>query len=124
MGGPGIARDGRVAAPVTLADVAPTTLGLMDPTVQLKPNPTEKDLGDVDGVDLSPIFRGAAVPSRELYAESFAPLVEFGWAPLRALRADTWKLIAAPRSELYDIERDPGEQTNRVADQSSAAQRL
>jgi Flp pilus assembly protein TadD len=134
MSGPGIAPDTRVAAPVTLADVASTALRLMDPTVRLtasaeasavkKPGTATNDVGDVDGVDLSPVFRGAAVPSREIYAESFAPLVEFGWAPLRALRADTWKLIAAPRSELYDIERDPGEQTNRAADQSSVAQRL
>jgi arylsulfatase A-like enzyme/Tfp pilus assembly protein PilF len=134
MSGRGIAPGTRVAAPVTLADVAPTALRMIDPTVRLtasakatavkRSDTAGTDIGDVDGVDLSPVFGGAAVPSRELYAESFAPLVEFGWAPLRAIRADTWKLIAAPKPELFDIERDPGEQTNRVADQSSVAQRL
>ena len=60
-----------------------------------------------------------ALPRRELYAESFAPLVEFGWAPLRSIRSGPWKLIAAPKPELFDIEQDPGEQTNLAASQPS-----
>ena len=70
---------------------------------------------DVDGIDLSPALAGAALPRRELYAESFAPLIEFGWAPLRSVRSGAWKLIAAPKPELFDVEKDPAEQTNVVA---------
>ena len=113
MSGPGIAAGTRVHDPVTLADVAPTimhALGL--------------PLADVDGIDLSPALAHSPLPLRDLYAESFAPLVEFGWAPLRAVRAGAWKMIAAPKPELFDVERDPGEQTNTIALQSDVARRL
>jgi arylsulfatase A-like enzyme/Flp pilus assembly protein TadD len=98
---------------VTLADLAPTAMRLLGFT-----------MSDVDGVDLSPAFRGGALAARELYAESFAPLVEFGWAPLRAIRSGPWKFIAAPQPELFDIERDPAEQINRVSAEESISQSL
>src|SRR5437763_1110965 len=79
---------------------------------------------DVDGIDLTPALAGAVLPSRELYAESFAPLLEFGWAPLRAIRSSQWKYIAAPKPELYDVNADGGEQNNLVAAQESVARRL
>jgi tetratricopeptide (TPR) repeat protein len=55
------------------------------------------------------------VPSRDLYAESFAPLLDFGWSPLRSIRADGWKFIEAPRSELYEVSRDASEQHDRAS---------
>jgi hypothetical protein len=36
----------------------------------------------------------------------------FGWSPLHALRDGRFKLIDAPRPELYDLERDPFEERN------------
>jgi len=113
MSGPGIHEGARVQAPVTLADVAPTAAHAVGAA-----------MADVDGIDLAPALGGGALPARELYAESFAPLVEFGWAPLRALRTDTWKLVAAPKPELFDIERDPREERNRAGDERSAVQNL
>ncbi len=62
--------------------------------------------------------------SRELYAESFAPLVEFGWAPLRAVRSGGWKLIASPKPELFNSETDPAERSNAIASQPEVARRL
>ena len=113
MSGPGIPAGTRVAEAVTLADVAPTVMRALG-----------MQLADVDGIDLSPAFSRAALPQRELYAESFAPLVEFGWAPLRALRAGGRKLIAAPTPELFDVERDPAETKNLAGAQSNAVQAL
>ncbi len=124
MSGPGIPRGAHIDATVTLADLGPTILRRVDPAVRLKADSSGRDLGDVDGIDLSPALDGGPLPERELYAESFAPLVEFGWAPLRAIRSDRWKLIAAPKPELFDIANDPGEQTNRIGDESSIAARL
>ena len=87
-----------VDAPVSLIDVAPTVLSLLRlPGL------------DTDGVDLGPALGGGSVPARELYAESFAPLLDFGWSPLRSVRGGAWKLIDAPRPELFRIEDDPGE---------------
>jgi arylsulfatase A-like enzyme/Flp pilus assembly protein TadD len=100
-----------ISEPVTLADVAPTVMRMLD--VELK---------DADGSDLSAVISGGGLAARELYAESFAPLVEFGWAPLRAIRSEEWKYIAAPTAELYNVSSDPSEQTN-LADSTSAVVR-
>jgi choline-sulfatase len=113
MSGPGIPAGSRVAAPVTLGDVAPTVMRALGAPMR-----------DVDGIDLSPAFSRTPLPQRELYAESFAPLVEFGWAPLRAVRSGAWKLIAAPKPELFDVANDPGEQVNAIASQAAAAKTL
>ncbi len=102
-----------IAEPVTLADVAPTLASLAGAPMH-----------DVDGIDLRPALSGRAPAARELYAESFAPLVEFGWAPLRVVRDRGWKLIAAPRPELYDVANDPNERDDLAARERQAAARL
>ena len=111
VAGPGVpART--VSSPVSLVDVAPTVLRLLG----VAPF-------DSDGVDLSRAFGGAGLPARDLYAESFAPLLDFGWSPLRALRSERFKYIEAPRAELYDTARDPGEaQDLSTADVPRAAE--
>jgi choline-sulfatase len=97
--GPGIGQR-RVRAAVRLIDVMPTVLesfGLRAPSVA--------------GVSLTGLISGAHEPPREVYAESRYP-ERFGWGSLRALRAGRWKIIDAPRPELYDVVADPGEQRN------------
>jgi choline-sulfatase len=113
MSGPGIPARTRVTEAVTLADVAPTVMRALG-----------LPMTKVDGIDLSPAFARTPLPQRELYAESFAPLVEFGWAPLRAVRAGGWKLIASPKPELFDSRTDPDERSNAIASQPDVAQRL
>lgn len=113
VAGPGIPRGTRIADSVTLADLAPTAMRALGATI-----------GDVDGLDLGPAFAGTPLGRRELYAESFAPLVEFGWAPLRTIRSGHWKYIAAPRPELYDVEKDAQELTNAVTAQATVAREL
>jgi choline-sulfatase len=113
--GPGVPAGTLVDAPVTLADLAPTIVELMD-------------LGafDADGVSLAALAgpEPRAPSSRALYAESFAPLLDFGWAPLRSLRRDEIKLIAAPRPELYDLRSDRGEEHNIVDARAELAREL
>ena len=46
------------------------------------------------------------------YAEALYPLHHYGWSELRAWRAGQYKVIDAPRPELYDLDRDPDETTN------------
>jgi arylsulfatase A-like enzyme/Flp pilus assembly protein TadD len=113
MSGPGVQAGLRVADAVTLADVAPTVVRFFGGA-----------MADVDGIDLSAALGGAAILRRELYGESFAPLVEFGWAPLRTIRSGPWKLIAAPKPELFDIGKDPGEQANLAASQPAVVREL
>jgi arylsulfatase A-like enzyme len=109
VAGPGI--EPRVVTdPVCLIDVVPTVLAKL----------SEKAM-DTDGIDLSPALAGTALKARPLYAETFAPLLDFGWSPLRTLRADDWKYIAAPEPELYNVKTDPGETTNHVSDDATRA---
>jgi arylsulfatase A-like enzyme/cytochrome c-type biogenesis protein CcmH/NrfG len=101
--GPGINLQVSQSA-VSLIDVAPTIVRLMGLAAL-----------DSDGVDLSPAFAGRPIPPRRLYAESFAPLLDFGWSPLRAVREEGWKFVDAPRPELFRVESDPGEKENVAA---------
>ena len=77
----------------------------------------------VEGIDLSPSFGGAALPTRALISEATQPVgeVERGaqWlnqAKAKAARKGRWKYVYTPylagREELYDIAVDPGERVN------------
>jgi choline-sulfatase len=92
---------GRVDDVVRLVDVMPTVLDLAG-----VPSPS------VDGVSLTGRMRGMTRHlDLEAYSESLYPR-RFGWSPVRSLRAGRFKLIEAPRRELYDLETDPFEQRN------------
>lgn len=101
-------------APARLVDVTPTLLDL----VGLRRFP------GVDGVSLRPLLEGRAQDVPPAYVESRQPWLGFGWAPLRAIRTREHKLIEAPRPELYDLRRDPGETRNRLAEGAADAKRL
>jgi arylsulfatase A-like enzyme/Flp pilus assembly protein TadD len=64
---------------------------------------------------------GGRIPANESYAESLYAQLHFGYAPLRALRGDGWKLIDVPRPELYRISVDPLETRNLVDERSPVA---
>jgi choline-sulfatase len=103
--GPGIAPGTRVAGTVGLADLYPTLPGLVGLSLPAEAKPT--------GRSLVAAFRGAAAMAEQpVYAESLVPLLHFGWSDLRVLREGRWKYIQAPKPELYDLSRDPGERTN------------
>ncbi|HEX3131915.1 MAG TPA: sulfatase-like hydrolase/transferase [Thermoanaerobaculia bacterium] len=59
-----------------------------------------------------------------IYAESRFPLTAYGWSPLEAVFDGRWKLIVAPRPELYDLGADPGERRNLLNDRREEARRL
>ena len=114
MRGPGIPIGREVTTPVSLVDIAPTVLPLLDVSGL-----------DADGVSLVPTFQTAsAFADRAIYAESFAPLLDFGWSPLRSVRDATWKYIAAPRAELYEVAKDSGESADLSAKDPQRAARL
>jgi arylsulfatase A-like enzyme/Tfp pilus assembly protein PilF len=105
----------RVEDPVRLVDITPTALELMG----------VKSSVPMDGRSLVPLLTGA---TRELglesYSEAMYPLHHFGWSDLRALREGRFKLIAAPRPELYDLAADPGETTNLFESRRSLGERM
>jgi arylsulfatase A-like enzyme/Flp pilus assembly protein TadD len=111
VNGPGVDRGRVITNQVSLIDVAPTVASLAG-----------LPKFDADGRVLE--LRNHAAETmdvRSLYAESFAPLLDFGWSPLRTIRRGNWKYIAAPRPELYDLAADPGETRNLIDDQPARA---
>jgi tetratricopeptide (TPR) repeat protein len=64
---------------------------------------------------------GGRIPANESYAESLYAQLHFGYAPVRALRGDGWKLIDVPRPELYRLVEDPHETRNLVDERSPVA---
>jgi len=97
--GPGIPAGRSVAAPVGLVDVAPTVLALAH----------ARPIEGAAGRDLRPLFSAEKNAPTNVYFETLAPQLDFGWSPLLGLRAGNFKYIRAPRPELYDLAADPGE---------------
>jgi choline-sulfatase len=58
------------------------------------------------------------------FSESLMPLLQYGWSDLRAVRDGRWKYILAPKPELYDLDRDPGELHNLVDAEPARARAL
>ena len=112
LAGPGVARR-VIDAPVSLVDLAPTAMALLG----TKPF-------DADGIALTSVLGGAAAVDRVLYAESFAPWLDFGWSPLRTVRSGGWKYIAAPRPELYHVAEDRTESRNAAVEAADRAKAL
>jgi arylsulfatase A-like enzyme/Tfp pilus assembly protein PilF len=98
---------------VRTTDILPTVLALTN-----VPAPEE-----LNGASLVPLIKGEDKSGRDLFGETDYPL-RWGWAPLRALRADSMKLIEAPRPELYRLDSDPGELKNLYAPESGQAEAL
>jgi len=99
MAGPGIPA-GRVAATVARGiDVAPTLL-----EYAAVPSAAPRE-----GRSLRPAAEGRAMTDEPAYAESLFAQLHLGWAPLHTLRTARWKIVDAPRAELYDLHADPGE---------------
>jgi arylsulfatase A-like enzyme/Flp pilus assembly protein TadD len=67
--------------------------------------------------------RGTLAP-QGIYAEALYPYYHFGWSELLSLTDDRYRYIKAPREELYDLERDPGEQANLAKERGQAATAL
>ena len=65
----------------------------------------------LDGQSLIPYLIGNEQSSRTAFGETDYPL-RFGWAPLRSVRAQGFKLVEAPRPEMYDLSADPKELSN------------
>jgi arylsulfatase A-like enzyme/Flp pilus assembly protein TadD len=100
--GPGVPVNKRVAEVVSNASVAPTLLSLAG----LPP------LRHTDVPDLAPLMRGEGTGTGWAYAESLAGQLDHGWAPIHSIRTLGEKFIHAPRPELFDLSKDPGELAN------------
>ncbi len=104
----------RVASPVQHIDLAPTILEAAgaSPAAGLK------------GRSLLSVLEGkdAGTSDASVYAESFYGRYHFGWSELYSLTDSRYRYIKAPRPELYDLQRDPGEKENISASRAQVVQ--
>lgn len=124
---PGVVPEGRVIeAPVELADLVPTVLGLIDLEIPDAP---------FEGRDLTRALleREPLDPDHAIYferAHGMPPRVDFGiprLGPMRAVQAAGWKYIEAPeedRRELYDLTTDPHERRDLSGEHPEIASEL
>jgi choline-sulfatase len=80
----------------SLVDLAPTALDLL-------------------GIPAPPEFTGRparTADERSAYVEAMDANLTRNWAPLTGIVRGPWKFIELPRPELYDVDRDPSEQSN------------
>jgi arylsulfatase A-like enzyme len=105
----------QIVDPVRIVDVTPTVLDLLGET----PAPA------TDGQTLVPLMNGAVKELKlEAYSESRYGFDRFGWSPVMALRQGRFKLIRAPRPELYDLASDPRELLNLYGQRGGLAATL
>src|SRR5262249_31740637 len=76
------------------------------------------------GRSVAAALRGNPIADEPAFAESLVPLIHYGWSDLRSVRDGRWKYILAPRAELYDLNRDPGELVNLVEREPARARAL
>ncbi len=107
----GISASAVITAQVRTVDIMPTLLQLAGAA------PVK-----LDGESLEPYFAGKDEAVRPAFGETDYP-VHFGWAPLRSVRSDGFKFIEAPRPELYDLQLDAAESSNRYGDQNTFVQK-
>lgn len=103
----------RILPAVSTVDLMPTVLdllGIAKPAV-------------VQGRSLVSLMSGKkGATATEIYSETFVPRLHFNWSELRAVQAGRYRYIQAPRPELYDLEKDPGETSNLYSSRKALAQ--
>ncbi len=104
-----------VADPVSLVDLTPTVLSAVGLEIP----------SQVQGRSLLPELRGDLAvrdrAERTLYEETFLPRIHFNWSELRGSENTKYHFIDAPRPELYDLAKDPGEVHNLFPEKKAVA---
>lgn len=100
---------------VRLIDIMPTVLELLDMPVP----------GRIQGRSLSPLLHGKRESApRDVYMESLYGKEENNWAPLTGMITGTHKYLSLPKAELYDLNKDRGEQENLFLKKNALARKL
>ncbi len=101
----------RVQRTVALVDVLPTLAAAAGAAVG--PELPGRDL-------LAP----APPTSKPVYSETWSTYIHFGWSELLSAVDGRFHYIDSPKPELYDLDRDPGETRNLVAEERRAGTAL
>jgi arylsulfatase A-like enzyme/Flp pilus assembly protein TadD len=105
----------RVAAPVQHIDLVPTILDFAG-----APKRT-----DLRGRSLRPLLENSGtLPDTGIYSEALYSRYHFGWSELYGLTDSRYRLIRAPRDELFDLQRDLHESTSIAAERPQVRQAM
>ncbi len=115
VAGPGVPAGRVVEQTVATRRLAATLLHLLDAGDSALPGPVLPGLAPETSEEM---------PALAVYSEATMPASAYGWAPLTALTDGRWRLIVAPRPELYDVAADPAETHNLITEQRGEARRL
>src|SRR5438067_8637984 len=100
---------------VNLTDLMPTVLAALN--IQIP--------AQVQGQILLPLMSPKKEDTaRSLYAETFLPRLHFNWSELRGVETETYHFIDAPKPELYDLRKDPGETHNLFAEKKAVTEEM
>lgn len=101
----------RVPGIVRHIDLAPTILDLLG----IQP-PAE-----MQGSSLIKLINGKERSRRVAFSESRYAEIHYGWSPLQSVTTDQYRYVEAPRPELYEWKKDPGESRNLIGEEASIA---
>lgn len=110
---PGLVPPAAVDDLVRTLDLAPTILDYLGVAAALG-----------EGVSLRRRLAGEPLVGLTALSESLYARRHLGWSPLFGIERGSWRYIAAPAPELFDLARDPGETFDRHADEPEAARQL
>ena len=102
LAGPGVPSGRVVDGPAATRGLAATILAVAGLGAQAGPF----------GAELPGVRASALSSPAPVYSESDMPASAYGWSPLAAATDGRYRLIVAPRPELYDLEADPSESRN------------
>jgi choline-sulfatase len=105
---------GSISQVVNTVDIAPTL-------TQFCRFPS-KDSASFQGRSLLPLLESSSPGApRQGYSESLYPRSSFGWHSLHGVETERYHYIEVPREELYDLEQDPDETRNLLAQKPALA---
>jgi len=100
---------------VSLVDLMPTVLSAVGIDIP----------STVQGRNLLPAMRDESKDrDRTVYGETFLPRIHFNWSELRGAENGKYHFIDAPKPELYDLSKDPGELQNLFADKKAVGEEM
>jgi len=105
----------QVATQVSLTDIMPTVLQILKLDIP----------SQVQGRSLLPLIDGKqSNEPGSLYAETFLPRLHFNWSELRGVETNKYHFIDAPKPELYDLSKDPGETQNLLPQKKAVGEEM
>jgi len=106
---------GRMKGPVSLIDVVPTVLDLLDMKEAAPP---------MDGISLRSFLHSSPAIERTVAMEAYNVYFQHGWAPMEGVADRSRKLIHSREDELYDRLCQPPETANLIGEEPLVASRM